>query len=53
MLSSICEAKGIDFSELSSFDYASYKEEQYNKLADAVRENLNMELIYKILEEGV
>ena len=53
VLSSICEAKGIDFSELSSFDYASYKEEQYNKLADAVRKNLNMELIYKILEEGV
>ncbi len=53
VLSSVCKAKGIDFSELSSFDYASYKKEQYDKLADSVRKNLDMELIYKILEEGV
>ena len=31
------------------FDYHAYKEEQYNRLADHVRQHLNMELIYKIL----
>lgn len=31
------------------FDFKAYKEEQYNKLADHVRENVNMDLVYKIL----
>ena len=34
---------------VSSPDYAAYKEEQYNKLADHVRSHLNMPLIYQIL----
>ena len=34
---------------VSSPDYAAYKEEQYNKLADHVRLHLNMPLIYQIL----
>jgi len=31
----------------------AYKEEQYDKLAQTVRDNMDMELIYRILEEGV
>lgn len=31
------------------FDYAAYKEEQYNKLADVIRANVDMEKLYKIL----
>lgn len=30
-------------------DLAAYKEEQYNKLADVIRESLDMDLIYKII----
>jgi len=30
-----------------------YKETQYNLLADAIRKNLDIEAIYRILEEGV
>ncbi len=45
--------KGIDPAELSVFDYAAYKEKQYDLLADGVRNNLDMKMIYKILEEGV
>ena len=30
-----------------------YKEQQYNLLADSLRQSLNMELIYQILDEGV
>lgn len=33
-----------------SFDYQNFKEQQYNKLADHVRQHLNMELLYQILQ---
>lgn len=33
------------------FDYKAFKEEQYNKLADHVRKYVNMELVYKIMNE--
>ena len=53
VLSMLCRRKGIDESELTTFDYAAYKEQQYDLLADAVRSNLDMAMIYRILEEGV
>jgi adenosylcobyric acid synthase len=31
------------------FDFQSFKERQYDKLADLIRENIDMELIYKSL----
>ena len=31
-------------------DFQAFKEQQYDKLADLIRENVNMELIYKTLE---
>lgn len=34
-----------------NFDYNQFKEEQYNKLADAIRENVNMDLVYQHLSE--
>ena len=33
------------------FDYAAFKEEQYDKLADHVRQHVDMEQIYKILTD--
>ena len=38
--------------EVNEFDYAAYKEEQYNKLAQVIRENVDMEKLYKILERN-
>ena len=35
--------------ETVSFDYAMYKEQQYNRLADHVRHHVDMERIYSIL----
>lgn len=35
------------------FDFKAFKEEQYNKLADHVRSHVNMELVYKIMEEPI
>lgn len=34
----------------ADFDYAAFKEEQYDKLADHVRRHVNMDLIYRILQ---
>ena len=34
------------------FDYAAYKEEQYNKLADVIRANVDMDKLYKILQRN-
>jgi len=53
VLQALCRQKGIDFGGLGTFDSAAYKEQQYDKLADAVREGLDMELIYKILNREV
>lgn len=35
------------------FDYKAFKEEQYDKLADHVRNHVDMERLYKIMNEGV
>lgn len=34
------------------FDYATFKEEQYDKLADHVRSCVDMDLVYKIMQEN-
>ena len=49
ILKALCRQKGIDFDVLGTFDMGAYKEQQYDKLAAAVREGLDMELVYKIL----
>jgi len=49
----LCERRGIMFDEHAVFDAHAYREAQYDLLAKTVREALDMELIYKILEEGV
>ena len=35
-----------------ALDYAAFKEEQYNKLADHVRKHLNLPLLYQILTKN-
>ncbi|MBQ3426356.1 MAG: cobyric acid synthase [Clostridia bacterium] len=53
ILKAICAKKSIDFEKLNSFDKAEYKSRQYDILADVVREGLDMELIYRILNREV
>lgn len=52
LVKALFEKKGLEYSD-TSVDRKAYKEMQYDILASAVRENINMKLIYKILEEGV
>ena len=49
----VLKEKGFDPSYVKSKDYRHYKEEQYNLLADALRENLDMEYLYEIIEKGM
>ena len=49
VLAALCEKKGADVSKLGIFEAEAYRERQYDLLADAVRENLDMELVYRIL----
>lgn len=44
--------KGYDPSELKVKDWKTYKEEQYDKLADIIRESLDMDAVYRMIEEG-
>ena len=53
LVGALCRAKGVDAASLAAVDMHAYKEEQYDKLADAVRGGLDMELVYRILEEGI
>lgn len=47
------ERRELPFDENAVFDAHAYRESQYDLLAKTVREALDMELIYQILEEGV
>jgi adenosylcobyric acid synthase len=53
LLASLCRHKGIPLPDAPSLNYAQYKEQQYNLLADSVRQNMDMALIYHILEAGL
>ena len=53
ILQAVCRQRGIDASALGAFSLQAYKERQYDLLADSVRESLDMELIYRILREGI
>ncbi len=53
VLKVLCRSKNIDFSSIRSFNIEAYKEQQYDLLADAVRNNLDMDYIYKVLSREV
>ncbi|MDD2979667.1 MAG: cobyric acid synthase [Hespellia sp.] len=49
----IARQKGIAWEKGMRTDYAAFKETQYDLLAEGLREHLDMEQIYRILEEGI
>ena len=48
---SLAKKKGVSLKEIKNKSLKEWKEEQYNLLADALREHLDMKAIYQILEE--
>ena len=53
VLRALCRKAGKDFSQLGAFDPAAYRERQYDILADAVRENLDMDAVYRMVNREV
>lgn len=49
ILKVLCRRKGISPDMLLQSDMETYKQSQYDKLADAVRQGLDMEFVYSIL----
>jgi len=53
LAAALFEAKGLDAGSVRAVDMKAYKQEQYDELARVLRGSLDMDLIYRILEEGV
>ena len=53
LIEALCLRKGLDPEKIAAVDFAQHKEEQYNLLAQGVRESLDMDAIYRILKEGI
>ncbi len=53
ILKALCARKGVSFSSVHEFDLKAYKEQQYDLLAETVRNSLDMDLICRILDRKV
>ncbi len=47
----LLKQKGLDADQVEAVDMAVYKEQQYDKLAEIIRANLDMDAVYRILNE--
>ena len=45
--------KGLEPGEIRAMDFRSFKETQFDLLAEGLRSNLDMDRIYRILEDGI
>ena len=52
ILGALAAQKGVSL-QAEPFDLKAYKERQYNLLAKRVRENIEMNMVYRILDAGV
>ncbi|MDO4324761.1 MAG: cobyric acid synthase [bacterium] len=48
-VSALLEKKGLDAVGIKEYSYSKYKEMQFDRLADGLRESLDMEKLYEIL----
>ena len=48
----LMKEKGLDADCIKAVDLTAYKEQQYDKLAEIIRESLDMDAVYEILEKG-
>ena len=53
IIRALAEKKGVNPAELGQVSGESYKQQQYDLLAAALREHMDMQAVYRILEEGV
>lgn len=53
VVEALFKSKGMDPSMVKTFDTLAYKDEQYDKLAVGIKENIDMELLMKIINKEV
>lgn len=53
LVAALLAAKGLDAAQLKSFNMEAFKDAQYEALAAALRESLDMQAIYRIIDVGV
>ncbi|MDD3170096.1 MAG: cobyric acid synthase, partial [Eubacteriales bacterium] len=53
LAAALYRAKGLDSGHIAGLDVKAYKEQQYDLLAQGIRDNIDMQLLYRILEKGV
>lgn len=53
LVQAVGEKKGIDTAHITGIDYQTFKESQYDILAEQLRKHMDMEKIYQILEQGI
>lgn len=53
IISALLKAKGLSDEDVVSIDMQAYKEQQYDLLADGIRNSIDMDMLYDILEQGV
>lgn len=51
LLNQVREAKGLSPINEAAMPYNEYKNQQYNKLADLIRENIDLDKIYQIMNQ--
>lgn len=51
IISALLRQKGISDADIAPVDRKTYKNQQYDLLAQGIREHIDMELLYKILEQ--
>lgn len=49
IIKALAERKGAGTNSINKFNYKEYKERQYDMLADAIRDNTDMDSIYKCM----
>lgn len=52
LVKALMKGKGLDADDVKIVDLTAYKEQQYDKLAEIIRESLDMDAVYEILEKG-
>ena len=53
LVAALLARKGLDAGFVVARDLDAYREEQIDLLASVVRENMDMRLVYEILERGI
>ncbi|MCD8198798.1 MAG: cobyric acid synthase [Phascolarctobacterium sp.] len=53
IVSALLAKKGLSMDNVKTIDFAEYKKQQYDILADSVRKNIDIKKIYAILEAGI